>query len=92
VRLVDICEAERINRRPAFAGAEWSTRRAQRRSRKTLRTLRVFNSARSAVICIFDFEFISATYAVGNKQYVVVSLNAEEENNFKGGYVAFAIP
>jgi quinoprotein glucose dehydrogenase len=35
---------------------------------------------------------IPSTYAVGNKQYVVVSVNGEQENNFKGGYIAFAIP
>jgi quinoprotein glucose dehydrogenase len=34
---------------------------------------------------------IPSTYAVGGKQYVVVSVNAEQRNNFKGGYVAFAI-
>jgi quinoprotein glucose dehydrogenase len=35
---------------------------------------------------------IPSTYAVGNKQYVVVSVNGSSENNFKGGYIAFAIP
>ena len=35
---------------------------------------------------------IPSTYAVGNKQYVVVSVNGKQENNFKGGYIAFAIP
>jgi len=35
---------------------------------------------------------IPSTYAVGNKQYVVVSVNGSAENNFKGGYIAFAIP
>lgn len=35
---------------------------------------------------------IPSTYAVGNKQYVVVSVNGEQRNNFKGGYIAFAIP
>ena len=35
---------------------------------------------------------IPSTYAVGNKQYVVVSVNGEQQNNFKGGYIAFAIP
>jgi quinoprotein glucose dehydrogenase len=35
---------------------------------------------------------IPSTYAVGNKQYVVVSVNGEQANNFKGGYIAFAIP
>jgi quinoprotein glucose dehydrogenase len=34
---------------------------------------------------------IPSTYAVGNKQYVVVSVNGEQENNFKGGYIAFAV-
>ena len=34
---------------------------------------------------------IPSTYAVGNKQYVVVSVNGEQKNNFKGGYIAFAI-
>lgn len=35
---------------------------------------------------------IPSTYAVGQKQYVVVSVNGEQKNNFKGGYIAFAIP
>ncbi|HEY5745873.1 MAG TPA: PQQ-binding-like beta-propeller repeat protein [Chryseolinea sp.] len=35
---------------------------------------------------------IPSTYAVGNKQYLVVSVNGESANNFKGGYIAFAIP
>jgi quinoprotein glucose dehydrogenase len=35
---------------------------------------------------------IPSTYAVDGKQYVVVSVNGEERNNFKGGYIAFAIP
>ena len=35
---------------------------------------------------------IPSTYAVGNKQYVVVSVNGDQGNNFKGGYIAFAIP
>ena len=35
---------------------------------------------------------IPSTYAVGSKQYVVVAVNGERENNFKGGYIAFAIP
>ena len=34
---------------------------------------------------------IPSTYAVGGKQYVVVSVNGEQRNNFKGGYIAFAI-
>lgn len=34
---------------------------------------------------------IPSTYAVGDKQYVVVSVNGEPENNFKGGYIVFAI-
>lgn len=34
---------------------------------------------------------IPSTYAVGAKQYVVVSVNGEQKNNFKGGYIAFAI-
>jgi quinoprotein glucose dehydrogenase len=34
---------------------------------------------------------IPSTYAVGNKQYVVVSVNGEQANNFKGGYIAFAL-
>ena len=34
---------------------------------------------------------IPSTYAVGNRQYVVVSVNGEQKNNFKGGYIAFAI-
>jgi quinoprotein glucose dehydrogenase len=35
---------------------------------------------------------IPSTYAVGKKQYIVVSVNGEQQNNFKGGYIAFAIP
>jgi len=35
---------------------------------------------------------IPSTYAVGGKQYVVVSVNGEQRNNFKGGYIAFVIP
>ena len=35
---------------------------------------------------------IPSTYAVGSKQYVVVSVNGEQHNNFKGGYIAFALP
>jgi quinoprotein glucose dehydrogenase len=35
---------------------------------------------------------IPSTYAVGNKQYVVLSVNGEQKNNFKGGYITFAIP
>jgi quinoprotein glucose dehydrogenase len=36
---------------------------------------------------------IPSTYAVGGKQYVVVSVNGwGNESNFKGGYIAFAIP
>jgi quinoprotein glucose dehydrogenase len=35
---------------------------------------------------------IPSTYAVGDKQFVVVSVNGSSENNFKGGYIAFAIP
>ncbi|HTF18053.1 MAG TPA: c-type cytochrome, partial [Chryseolinea sp.] len=35
---------------------------------------------------------IPSTYAVGDKQYVVVSVNGAQENNFKGGFIAFAIP
>ena len=35
---------------------------------------------------------IPSTYAVGNKQYVVVSVNGEQKNNFKGGYISFALP
>ncbi len=35
---------------------------------------------------------IPSTYAVGNKQYLVLSVNGEQKNNFKGGYIAFAIP
>ena len=34
---------------------------------------------------------IPSTYAVGNKQYVVVSVNGDGEGKFKGGYIAFAI-
>lgn len=34
---------------------------------------------------------IPSTYAVGKKQYVVVSVNGERENGFKGGYISFAI-
>ena len=35
---------------------------------------------------------IPCTYAVDNSQYIVVSVNGSQENNFKGGYIAFAIP
>lgn len=35
---------------------------------------------------------IPSTYAVDDKQYVVISVNGEQANNFKGGYIAFAIP
>ena len=35
---------------------------------------------------------IPSTYAIDNKQYLVVSVNGEKKNNFKGGYIAFAIP
>ena len=35
---------------------------------------------------------IPSTYAIGKKQFVVVSVNGEQKNNFKGGYIAFAIP
>lgn len=35
---------------------------------------------------------IPSTYAINGKQYVVVSVNGESANNFKGGYIAFAIP
>jgi quinoprotein glucose dehydrogenase len=34
---------------------------------------------------------IPCTYSVGGKQFVVVSVNGEQRNNFKGGYLAFAI-
>jgi quinoprotein glucose dehydrogenase len=34
---------------------------------------------------------IPSTYAVDNKQYVVVSVNGNKENDFKGGYISFAI-
>jgi len=34
---------------------------------------------------------IPSTYAVGNKQYVVISVNGEQDNNFKGGYIAFSL-
>jgi len=35
---------------------------------------------------------IPSTYSISNKQYVVVSGNGSQENNFKGGYIAFAVP
>jgi quinoprotein glucose dehydrogenase len=35
---------------------------------------------------------IPSTYAVGKRQFVVVSVNGKQENNFKGGYIAFAMP
>jgi quinoprotein glucose dehydrogenase len=35
---------------------------------------------------------IPSTYAVDGKQYVVVTVNGAQANNFKGGYIAFAIP
>jgi quinoprotein glucose dehydrogenase len=31
-----------------------------------------------------------STYAVGDRQYVVVSVNGDQKSGFKGGYVAFA--
>jgi quinoprotein glucose dehydrogenase len=34
---------------------------------------------------------IPSTYAVGEKQYVVVSVNGDQGNSFKGGYIAFAL-
>jgi quinoprotein glucose dehydrogenase len=34
---------------------------------------------------------IPSTYAVDDKQYVVVSVNGDSRNNFKGGYVAFSL-
>lgn len=34
---------------------------------------------------------IPSTYAVGNKQYVVLSVNGNSENGFKGGYISFAL-
>ena len=34
---------------------------------------------------------IPSTYAVDGRQYVVVSVNGEQRNNFKGGYIAFGI-
>lgn len=35
---------------------------------------------------------IPATYAVGSKQYVVVSVNGNNETGFKGGYISFSLP
>ncbi|KIC93708.1 PQQ-binding-like beta-propeller repeat protein [Flavihumibacter solisilvae] len=35
---------------------------------------------------------IPSTYAVGKRQFVVVAVNGKQENNFKGGYIAFAMP
>lgn len=35
---------------------------------------------------------IPSTYAVGKKQYVVVSVNGDNSTGFKGGYISFAIP
>jgi len=34
---------------------------------------------------------IPSTYAADNKQYVVLSVNGNSENGFKGGYISFAI-
>lgn len=35
---------------------------------------------------------IPSTYAANGRQYVVVSVNGDPDNNFKGGYIAFALP
>jgi quinoprotein glucose dehydrogenase len=35
---------------------------------------------------------IPSTYAVGDKQYVVVSVNGNPDADFKGGYLSFALP
>jgi quinoprotein glucose dehydrogenase len=35
---------------------------------------------------------IPSTYAIDNKQFIVVSVNGNQQSNFKGGYIAFAIP
>lgn len=35
---------------------------------------------------------IPSTYAVGEAQYVVVSVNGNKDTGFKGGYISFAIP
>lgn len=35
---------------------------------------------------------IPSTYAVGNKQYVIVAVNGNSYNGFKGGYICFALP
>lgn len=34
---------------------------------------------------------IPSTYSVGKRQYVVLSVNADLNNKFKGGYIAFAL-
>lgn len=57
---------------------------------------RVFHQKTGKVIWQYQLPgmatSIPSTYAVGDKQYVVVSVNGEQKNNFKGGYIAFAIP
>jgi len=57
---------------------------------------RAFDQATGKVLWEYQLpgmaSSIPATYAVGNKQYVVVTVNGEQQNNFKGGYIAFAIP
>jgi len=35
---------------------------------------------------------IPSTYSADGRQYVVVSVNGNNANNFKGGYIAFALP
>lgn len=35
---------------------------------------------------------IPSTYFADGKQYIVISVNGEQKNNFKGGYIAFSLP
>jgi quinoprotein glucose dehydrogenase len=58
--------------------------------------LRAFDQETGKILWEYELpgmaSSIPSTYAVGNKQYLVVSVNGGKENNFKGGYIAFAIP
>ena len=58
--------------------------------------LRAFDQRTGKVLWEFQLpgmaSSIPSTYAVGNRQYLVVSVNGEQANNFKGGYIAFALP
>ena len=58
--------------------------------------LRAFDQSTGKVLWQYQLpgmaSSIPSTYAVGKKQYLVVSVNGEPQNNFKGGYIAFALP